>query len=114
LRESHGMRSDRTNIVECRSRAADEVMFDGMDNFRDDAEITFEEEIVNADDRAGERIFHGGKQRVSSAVPDRAEGGIKRRTGYGGNSAAEKLNGRGFAKGAGLTLEGHAYSSASR
>ncbi len=53
------MRSHGTKALQGGARAADQMMLDGQDGFRNDAEIAFEQEIVNADDRAGERVFHG-------------------------------------------------------
>src|SRR5260370_8312768 len=101
------MRSDRTNITEGRSRAANEMMFDRQDGFRDDAEITFEQEIVNAHDRASEGVFHRGQKSVRSAVRNGPESGIKGGTCNCSDPVAEKLDGSLLAERAGFALEGH-------
>src|SRR5467141_4359101 len=87
-------------------------MFDGQNCFRDNAESAFEQEIVDADYRPCEGAFHGSQKGVGGAVGNGREGSLKRRAGHGGNSAAEKLDGGGFAESAGFALKGHAHGLA--
>ena len=99
------MRGNRAKIVQRSARAADELMLDVQNGFRDHRQITFEKQIVNADDGAGERVFDGGEKSVRCAFGDSREGRIKRRAGEGGNGFAQELNRGGFAESAGFALE---------
>ena len=108
LREGHRMRGHGAESLQGGTRATDEMVFDGENGFRDDAEIAFEQEIVNAHDRAGERIFHGNQKSVGGAFGDSAEGGIERCTWNSGDAFAQKLDGGGLAEGAEFALECHA------
>jgi len=114
LGESHGMRSDRANTFESCARAADELVLDGKNRFRDDSEIAFEEKIVDADDGASEGIFHGRQEGAGGAFRDGPESGIKCGTGNGGDPVAKQLDRGGFAEGAGLALKGDARGLAIR
>jgi len=105
LGESHGMRSNRSNVVERRSRAPDEVMFNGQDGFRDDAEIAIEQEIVNPHDGAGERVFHGNQKSIGGAIRDGPESRVKRGTGNSRDPVSEQLDGGGFTESAGFALK---------
>jgi hypothetical protein len=96
-------------FVERCAGAADEVMFDGEDGFGGDGEGALEEEIVDADDRAGEGVFNGGEKGVGKAVADGAESGVEGGARNRGDAFAEKLDGGFFAEGAGLTLKGNAH-----
>src|SRR5260370_41605415 len=87
-------------------------MVDAEDGFGDDAEIDYEQEIVDGHDGARQRILHGCQERVSGAFGDGGEGGLKRRSGHGGNGAAEKLDGGCFAESAGFALKSHAHGLA--
>jgi len=84
-------------------------VLDGEDGFGGDGESAFEKEIVDADDGSGEGVFYGGEERVGGAFVDGAEGGVKSGARNGGDGFAEKLDGGGFAEGAGLALEGDAH-----
>ena len=88
---------------------ADDVMLDGEDSFGGDGEVALEEKIVDTNDRAGERIFHGGEEGVGEAVCDGAEGGVKGGARDSGDGGAEELDGGFFAEGAGFALEGDAH-----
>src|SRR3979490_1330753 len=112
LREGHGMRSHGTKTGERSARDADEMVFDGKDSFLDDGQAALEEQVVNPHDRASQGVFDRGEKRVGGAFSDGREGGLKRRAGHGGNSAAEKLDGGGFAESAGFALKSHAYGLA--
>ena len=39
-------------------------MLDGEDGFGSDGEGAFEEEVVDADDGAGEGVFYGGEESI--------------------------------------------------
>ena len=58
------MRGDGADRIERGAGAADEVVFDRQNGFRDDGEGAFEEEIVDADDGSGERVFYRGQESV--------------------------------------------------
>src|SRR5580698_3074894 len=103
------MRGDRADRIERRAVAADEVMLDRQDGFGGDSQGAFEEEIIDADDWAGESVFDWGQESVREAVADGAEGGVEGGSRDRGDSFAEKLDGGFFAEGAGLALEGHAH-----
>jgi len=54
------MRGDGADAIERRAGAADQVMLDVENGFGGDGEGAFEEQIVDAEDWAGERVFDGG------------------------------------------------------
>jgi hypothetical protein len=114
LRKCHRMRGDRPDVVQGGTRRRNEVMFDRKDGFRDDGERTFEQQVVNTHHRASERVFHGNEKGIGRAFGNGPERGIKRGTRDCGNRFAEKLNGGGFAEGAGLALKGYARGFVSR
>ena len=58
------MRGHGADGIERRAGAADEVMHHGENGLGGDGKGAFEEEIVDADDRAGERVFDGGQESV--------------------------------------------------
>jgi hypothetical protein len=107
LREGHGMGGDGADTGEGRARAADEVMLDGEDSFGDNLEFAFEEQVENAEDGTGERIFDGDEEGVGGAVTDGGERGVEGGARHGGYGFTEELHRSGFAKGAGLALKGH-------
>ena len=109
LGESHGMGGYGADGIEHGAGAADEVMFDGEDGFGSDGEGAFQEEIVDADDRAGKRVFDRSQESVGEAVADGAESGAERGARDGGDGFAEELDGGFFAEGAGLALKGNAH-----
>jgi len=106
------MGSDGADGIERRAGAADQVMLDRENRFGGNGEGAFEEEIVNADDRAGERIFDRSQKSVGETVADGAKGGVERGARDCGDLLAEELDGGFFAEGAGLTLKGDAHSVA--
>src|SRR5260370_35193171 len=106
------MGSRGTRIREGSAGDADEMVFDGKDSCLDDGQGALKEQCVNPHDRASQRVFDRGEKRVGGAFSDGREGGLKRRAGHGGNSAAEKLDGGGFAESAGFALKSHAYGLA--
>jgi hypothetical protein len=103
------MRGDGADGIERGAGAADEVVFDRQNGFRDDGEGAFEEEIVDADDWAGEGVFDGSQESVGEAVTDGAKSGVKGGTRHGRNFFAEELDGRFFAESAGLALKRDAH-----
>lgn len=108
LRQRHGMRRDGLDLVERGAGDGDEVEFDGKDCLGGDREAIFEHEVVDADDRAGERVFDGDEQSVGGIFRDGAEDGVEGGARDGGCFGTEELNGGGFAESAGLALEGDA------
>ncbi len=108
LRERHRMRRDRSNLVERCAGDRDEIELDGEDRLGGDGELIFEHEVVDADDRAGERIFDGDEECIGGVFRDGAEDGVEGCTRDGGDFGAEELDGGGFAECAGLALEGYA------
>src|SRR5438128_6317605 len=100
------MRRDGAKTGQCGARAADELVFDVENGFRDHGEIAFKKQVINADDGASERIFNGSEQRAGSAFRNSGKGGIERGARDSSDGFAEKLNGGGFAEGAGFALEG--------
>ncbi len=108
LRERHGMRRDGFDLVERGAGDSDEIELDGENCFGGDGEAIFEHEVVDADDRAGERIFDGDEQRVGGVFRDGAKDGVECGARDGGDFGAEELDGGGFAEGAGLALKGDA------
>jgi hypothetical protein len=86
-------------------------MLDGKDGFGGDGEGAFKEEIVDADDRAGEGVLNGSQESVGEAIGDGAEGGVEGRARDRGDGFAEELDGGLFAEGAGFALEGDANLS---
>lgn len=64
LGERDGMRRNGAKVSERRSGASDELMFDVENRFGDHGEIAFEEQVVDADDGAGERVFDWSEQSV--------------------------------------------------
>ena len=108
LSQGHGMRRHGAQIVESGAGNADYMVFDGQNGFRDDGQIAFEEQVVNANDRTSESIFHGSKQRICYPIGDRAKSGVESGTRNRGDSIAEQLNGGLFAESAGFALKSHA------
>lgn len=84
-------------------------MLNGKDGLGDNGEFAGEKEIVDADDRASERIFDRGEESVGGAFFDGAERGIKRGAGNGSDGGAEKLESGFFTESAGLALKGDAH-----
>lgn len=84
------------------------MVLDGEDGLGGDGEGAFEEEIVDTDDRAGERVFDRGEESVRKAFADGAEGGVKGGAWDCDDCFAEELDGGFFAEGAGLALKGNA------
>jgi hypothetical protein len=103
------MRGNRLNLIERCAWNRDEIELDGKNCFGGDGEPIFEHEVVDANDRAGERIFDGYEQRVRGIFRDGAKDGVERSARNGGDIGAEELNRGGFAEGAGFTLEGYAH-----
>src|SRR5713101_602130 len=85
------------------------MVFDGKDGFSNDGQAALQQQVVNAHDRTGQRVFHGGEKSVGNAFRDGPERGIKRGARHGRNGVAKKLNGSGFAEGAGFALEGNPH-----
>ena len=108
LRERHGMRRDGFDLVERGAGDSDEIELDGENCFGGDGEAIFEHEVVDADDRAGERIFDGDEERVGGVFRDGAKDGVERGARDGSDFGAEELDGGGFAEGAGFALKGDA------
>jgi hypothetical protein len=108
LRERHGMRRDGLDLVERCAGDCDEIQLDGKNCFGGDGELIFKHEVVDADDRAGERIFDGDEERVGGVFRDGAKDGVERGARDCGDFGPEKLDGGRFAEGAGLALEGDA------
>jgi hypothetical protein len=103
------MTRDRTNRVKRRAGATDQVVFDWKDGFGGDGEGAFEEEIVDADDRASERVFDWGKESVGEPVADGTEGSVEGGARDRGDGLAEELDSGFFAEGTGLALESYAH-----
>ena len=103
------MRGDGADGIERRAGAADEAVLDGEDGFGGDGERTFEHEIVDADDGAGEGVLDGDEECIGGVVADGAEDGVEGGTRDGGDGFAEELDGGGFAEGAGLALKGYTH-----
>ena len=95
-------------MVERCARDRYEIELDGENCFGGDVELIFEHEVVDADDRAGERIFYGDEECVRGVFSDGAEDGVESCARDGGDFGAEELDGGGFAECAGLALEGYA------
>ena len=88
----------------------DEIELDGQNCFGGDgAGRLSQQEVVDADDRAGERIFDGDEQRVGGVFRDGAEDGVERSARDGGDFGAEELDRGGFAEGAGFALKGDSH-----
>ena len=107
LRQRDGVGGDRVKIGERGSGAANELVLDVQDGFRNHGEIAIQKEIENPDDRTRKRIFHRRQKGVRDVFADGAKGGVKSGAGHGGDSGAEEADGGGFAEGAGLALKGH-------
>src|SRR5712691_9832070 len=103
------MRGDTAKIAEGCAGAADEVMLDGQNRFCDDSEIAFEKKVIDADDRAGQRIFDGSQEGVGGAFLDGAKGGVEGGTWHGDDLFAKKLESGFFAESAAFALEGDAH-----
>src|ERR1700716_2868393 len=88
------------------------MVCDGKDGLRDDGEAAPEEKIVDAHDRASQRVLDGREKGVGGVLIDGAESSVKRGARHGGNGAAEKLDGSGSAESARFALKGHAHSLA--
>src|SRR5260221_9393383 len=101
------MRGDGAEIGERCTGAADELMLNVENRFRDHREIAFEKQVIDANDGAGERVFHGSKENIRCAIRDGGEGGIESWARNSGDGIAEKLDGGGFAEGAGFALESY-------
>src|SRR5204862_3960440 len=54
LSESHRMRRDRFKASERGARATDQVVFNRENGLGDNAQIAFEQQVVNTNDRAGQ------------------------------------------------------------
>ena len=79
-----------------------------MENgFGDHGEIALEEQVIDADDGTGKRVFHWSEENVRSAIRDGGEGGIEGGARNSRDGIAEKLDGGGFAEGAGFALESY-------
>ena len=61
--------------------------------------------IVDADDRAGQRVFDWNEQSISGAVRNGAEHRVECGPWHGGDFFPEKLHGSGFTERAGFTLK---------
>jgi hypothetical protein len=109
LSESHGMTRDRTNRVQSRAGAADQVVLDGENGLRSDGEGALQEQVVDTHDWPREGVFYWSEKSVSEAVADGAEGGVEGGTGDGGDGFAEELDSGFFAEGARLALESYAH-----
>src|SRR5690242_13082587 len=98
LRERDWMGGDGAKIGQRCSRAADKLVFDVENGFRDHGEIAFKEQVVDADDGTSERVLYWSEQDVRCAIRDGGEGRIKGGTRNSGDGIAEKLDGSGFAE----------------
>ena len=108
LRERHRMRGDGLDLIERGAGDGDEIELDGENCLGGDGEAIFEHEVVDADDRAGERIFDWDEERVGGVFRNGAEDGVERCARNRDDFGAEELDGGGFAEGAGFALEGDA------
>src|SRR5207245_6491972 len=93
-------------------RSRDELHLDWQNCLRDNRKPAFHQQIEHTHDRARQRILHRCEERVSRALSDGREGGLKRRPWHRGNGAAEKLDGGFFAERAGFALKSHAHGLA--
>ena len=84
-------------------------MLDGQDGLRGYSEGAFEEEIVNADNGSGERVFDGGQKSIREAFVNGPKGGVKRGTRNRGDAFTEKLDCGFFAESARLALKCNAH-----
>src|SRR5579859_7013161 len=99
---------DGAQIAEGRPGTADELMLNAQDCFRDHGKTAFQKQVVDADDRTGERVFDWGEKRVGVTIGNCSESRIERSAGNRGNGFAEELNGRSFAERATFTLKSDA------
>src|ERR1700731_909998 len=102
------MRSYGANVRQRSARAADKVVLDWQNGLGDNLQGTFQKQIEDANHRAGQTIFDGDKQRVSSRIFYSRKRGIERCSRNGRNGITEKLKGGRFAEGARLTLKCYA------
>src|SRR6266704_1322969 len=109
LREGHGMRSYGTNVLQRCPGAGDQMVLDGKNGFRDDGEPALQEKVIDAHNRAGQRVFHGSEQRVGRSFVDGAESCVKGSARHRCDGIAEKLTCGRFAEGTGFALESHAH-----
>src|SRR5215813_563867 len=105
LGQSDRVRRDGTQIVEGRSWAADKLMFNVQDRFRDHGKIAFKEQVVDAYDGTGERVFNGCEESVGIATGNRSERRVERRARNRCDRFTEELNGGGFAECAAFALK---------
>jgi len=82
-----------------------ELMFDLENSFRDHGKIAFEQQVIDADDGAGERVFHGSEENVCDTFRNCGEGGIECGARNRGDGFTEKPDGGCFAEGAGFSLK---------
>ena len=82
------------------------MVLDGKNCFRNNIQVAFEQEVVNADDGPSQGIFDRCEEGVGCAFGDGPEGGIKRCTWNGDDVFAQELNRGGFAESTVLALEG--------
>lgn len=108
LRERDRMRRNGAKIGKRSARAADELMLNVQNGFRDDRQVAFDKQVVNANDGAGERIFDGGEESIGVSFGNCAERRVECRTRNGGDGSTEELNGGAFAERAALALERNA------
>jgi hypothetical protein len=108
LSESHRMRGDRANIGERRTRDGNELHLDGQNGFRNNRQPALQQQIENTDNGASQGILDGREESVGGAFRGGAKGGLKCGARDGRDGVTQKLNGGGFAEGAGLALKGYA------
>ena len=102
------MRRDAFDLIERCAWNRDEIELDRENRFGGDGQPIFEHEVVDADDRAGERIFDGDEERVGGVFGDGAKDGVECRARDSSDFGAEELERGGFAECAGLALKGDA------
>src|SRR5262249_7288809 len=80
-------------------------MLDVKNGLRDNAQAAFEEQVVDANYGAGERVFNGSQQSVRGALGNGTKSGVECCTWNSFDAFAEELNRRRFAECAGLALK---------
>src|SRR5215469_933871 len=83
-------------------------MLDRKDGLRDDAQIAFKEQVVNANHRSRQGILHRCQERIRRVFGNGAKGRVKGCTWNGDNVLAKQLNSGGLTECAVLSLESHA------
>jgi hypothetical protein len=109
LRQSHRMRGYGSNTRKSGAGATDQVMLDGKNRFRNNSKVALQQQVINANHRARQRILDGSQESICLPFANRAKRAVKCRAGNRNYRRTQQLHSRSFAERSRFALKGYAH-----